>query len=68
MNTEDIKIAKQIVEAAIIAAGFKVGSSVHWPKSNSTQAFSVKSIPNTHGHPVAIAEIRNGVFTVTVDN
>ena len=67
MTLEEIKIAKQIVEAAITAKGFKVGSSVHWPKVNVTQAFSVKSIPNTHGHPVAIAEIRDGVFTVHVD-
>lgn len=67
MTDKEIKIAKEIVKTALIAKGFRVGSTVHWPETNTTQAFSFKSIPNTCGHPVAIAEIRNGIFTVEIN-
>ena len=65
MTQEQIEQSKQIAEIGVLDAGFKVGSSVHWPEIGLTQAFSVEVFPNTYGHPICIAEVRHGVLTVS---
>jgi len=69
-NTTDIATLKKIVSMAVEARGHEVRSIRIAFDGALVQAFSVKSVPGTLGHPVVIAELRDngeGQFVFSVE-